>query len=225
MEKGTGTYDDGGDIFSGLHVDLRDVNTRLAKYKPLIDAFAARHDERILQPSSYPYSEMTEDIFDSPYFRKQLKGNALVDVGAGTESYVRQFSAKVGARYLIEIEKYNRNSKTGWEDLSQKGLQIMRFHSDMLDALARLPDNFANVIMNGIDIHIISKRVEGEYRAAVFEEIYRITRLGGIFFGENSIEEEDEEEFPKGFKTLQGKEAFRGPYTFIFEKTGTPKKE
>jgi len=173
--------------FEGLHVNIAEVNARLEKYRPLIKE---NHKTQTIQnirelSLGTPISRnfFTPDNTYVSAFADVLRGRALVDIGAGYASDMRKIAKKFGVPFLIEIEKFFGNVDTEWEDVLKDELHIIRFHGDMLETLARLPDAFGNVVMNGIDRLVVPS---GGYRQALFEEVTRIVPPSGIFFGYDS---------------------------------------
>lgn len=62
--------------------------------------------------------------------------------------------------------------------------QLVMVQSDMLDFIARMPDNSGNFTLNGIDTYIIDLPV---YHKALADELERVTAVGGIIFGDHKI--------------------------------------
>ncbi|GEM_PF-2160259 len=215
------------DPLAGMHVNIEEANARLAKYRPLIDELLKKQTPERFEALSLhaPISKnfWTYDNFVSPGLRRKLQDTVLVDIGAGYASNIRNLARDYSVPFLIEIEKFYSNQKTGWEDVSEEGLHIIRFRSDILEVLVRLPSASANVIMNGID-HLIIPR--GQYRTAMLQEIVRVVPPAGIFFGYGSDMASTSpygpfvDVMPTGFveTNLLGGESALTPKFFIFER-------
>jgi hypothetical protein len=221
--KGPDQHPSNHDSLVGLHVNVDAVNARLAKYRPLIDELAREQTPQrfneLLLGSAISKNFFTWDNTDLPRVERKLRGVPLIDIGAGYASNIRDLAKKADVPFLIEIEKFYPHEDTEWEDVLEGGLHIIRFRTDILEVLARLPDAWANVVMNGIDHALIPA---GEYREAMLREITRVVRPSGVFLGYDSdiaFDDRYRDPMPDGFirSDLDDERNVYGKF-FAFEK-------
>lgn len=174
----------------GLDPDVEEADVRLEMYQPFIDQLAARQKKRFMDIGRYwaPASMGVEDNLDideieREYYFSKLRGKVLVDVGAGKESHIRSLALRFGVRLLIEIEKHYPNDETGWYNVFEDELSIVRARGDILEVLSLLPDGSVNVVMNHIERCITPIDA---YRHAMLEEVGRVVLPLGIWFGNKS---------------------------------------
>ncbi len=226
----------------GARVSLKDLltfkNLHLDRYQEIIER---ELKDNVFQPQRFSeawisilYDSFSEDIVErhnprilrkaSEFFRDKLKDAFLIDLGGGWGAIMAQFARKFGVQtYIIvdlgdvhdpysaqpielECELLSEEEKT-------RTMTALRVSDDMLDFVARLPDNSANFVLNGIDWDIIR---DNEYRSALISELARTTRHGGIVFGAGT------DLVPYDSQFVSKSEGLRleliGPETFVLEK-------
>lgn len=143
-----------------------------------------------------------------PYLSNKLVGEFLIDIGGGFDNYMAELAKISGVKTYINVE-VNLNEKgdgmgnkvpigkefdpyTGYPDSAgtqfehlsdenmHRSMEQINVKADMLNFVARLPDNSCNFAINGIDYEIAQTP---EYRKALMEELVRATRIGGVLFG------------------------------------------
>lgn len=159
------------------------------------------------------------------------KSNVMVQLAkkCGVEKYINidvdfvaigEGEAPIGQKFDPYIG-YKRQDNF-WlltEEEKDRAMEALNVKTDMLNFVARLPDNSVNFCLNGIDYYIIERDA---YREALFKEIKRATKINGVIFGIEqvivrsdaelkSVGEELREELPFGRESL-------GPDPDVFEK-------
>lgn len=178
------------------------------------------------------------------YFREKLTGETLIDVGGGrgrqTEN-LRALAKKSGVQTYINVDlgkvldpytALPAEPIDYWQLPPEERARPMDEYlveADMLDFVARIPNNSSHFAVNGIDSHVLSYEKEGdEYANALFEEMVRATKVGGILFGiESDIWQRDERlklmSIELGFADVPGGSEYkRNPWLIpekVFEKT------
>ncbi len=230
------------EVKTGTKTSLRDlltfVNPNLEKYKEIIEResrnkvfYPQRFSERWINflyngYSQDPTERYNPQMFRKAYefFREKLSDDILIDLGGGDGEIMAQLAKKFGVKTYVSVDLGDNLDPYSAQPLEtesdflsddQKGRQMtsLGVSADMLDFVARLPDNSANFVLNGIDWDIIR---DSEYRAALMAEISRATRKEGIVFGTGTdIVPSD----PKFVSKLEGlKLDLVGPETFVLEK-------
>ena len=141
-----------------------------------------------------------------PYLQDRLQEGLLIDLGGNLSKSgtIVQLAKKCGARVYINVdtdyvpenapvgEKYNpyvgkKREEKEYSLLSEEEnkriMEAIDVQADILNFIARLPDNSANFTLNGIDSHIIET---GAYWDALEQEITRTAKIGGVIFGYGS---------------------------------------
>ena len=140
------------------------------------------------------------------FFKEKLSGKPLVDLGGGRTCTLLPIADHNEASAYINVDKYvgrfadlERNPlrnqyesyfspKNILRDLKRpvltSNIEPAFIYADMLDFVARLPDNSANFALFGLDEDIIGG--DRRYHEALSKEIARALRGGGIVFGRNS---------------------------------------
>lgn len=140
---------------------------------------------------------------------KKLKGSILVDLGGGRLSRMLPIAETFGASGYVNVDRHitgnfgsvmydpalnqyekfwdERRAMSGWEGLEfTTSIEPAIVYADMLDFVARLPDNCVNFTANGIDKDILGYGPEHtDYKAALAREIVRAMKPDGIIFGRN----------------------------------------
>jgi hypothetical protein len=139
-------------------------------------------------------------------FKKAIAGNILCELG-GAGGRMEFLAANMGASLYVEVDKYPNHRKNdprpidptigvvkkrdfvlrrpGMEDhVFIEGIyNEIHVRADMLDFISRLKDGSVNVVINGIDSFVI--RIP-EYHRLLAKEIMRVTKDGGVIFGNYS---------------------------------------
>jgi len=140
------------------------------------------------------------------YFKKKLFDQILVDVGGGGSNQVmRNLAKKFGVKTYINVD-IAHGGKLAPHIAKHKEPQVNDFWqlppeertkpmdeylvtADMLDFVARLPNNSCNFALNGIELEVLSlgqPELGTEYGKALFAEIVRATKVDGTIFGVES---------------------------------------
>jgi hypothetical protein len=130
------------------------------------------------------------------FFKEKLQGEILIDIGGGQGRTMPEFAKKFGARLYINVDEHHGelegapNPQVGkpakidyWrlpKSERTRPMEAIDVKADMLDFVARLPDNSCNFVVNGINMEVI---ISDDYREALIEELMRATKVGGIMFG------------------------------------------
>jgi hypothetical protein len=134
------------------------------------------------------------------FFQKFLSGSMLIDLGGGigrsepekqgTGSMWR-FAELCGVATYINVDRFAlgkedepANPYKPVQEISNDQLQQIAVKDDMLDFTARIKDNSAQFVLNGIDRYIVQS--EG-YAKALAQEIYRATIPHGLMFGNDQV--------------------------------------
>lgn len=131
------------------------------------------------------------------YFKEKLQNGLLIDIGGGAGQLMEAVAKKFGVDKYVNVDiciGKPRDPYTGYirtekdfsllsEEERKQPMQGFDVSADMLDFVARIPNNSASFVINGIDMYVL--RTE-EYRKALFNEIMRATKMGGILFGVGS---------------------------------------
>lgn len=131
--------------------------------------------------------------------KDKLQGTVLVDLGCGWRLETGGFMYSVVSGTKYPVSAYVGVDRYAWSDIpynptlnqyeKAKNREIItagsppigKVHADMLDFVARLPDNSVNFVLNGIDHYVMAGG--GEYHKALAREIIRTLKPGGIIFG------------------------------------------
>jgi len=137
------------------------------------------------------------------YFEEKLQGDILVDLGGGKRfgsQVMRSLAKKSGVKTYINVDMCHgktldpytssRAPSTDYpalaEEEKERSMDELFVADDILDFLARLPDNSCNFVANGVDHWVLGNATSGtgyEYGEAVFREMVRATKKGGVMFG------------------------------------------
>ena len=133
---------------------------------------------------------------DWAYMREKLKDSILVDLGCGARlasGFMFGTMDKYSIAAYVGVDRYawpdtsydptlNQWKKNDNRKLIRSGMPpIAKVHADMLDFVARLPDNSVNFVLNGIDRFVIS--TGSEYHRTLAKEMIRALKPGGIICG------------------------------------------
>ena len=123
------------------------------------------------------------------FFRDLLKNKPLIDLGCGpapeSESgKMESFAQKMGASEYIGVDAFSVDEDKKFVRTGGKGKFPAEYlKRDMLEYAQSSPENFGNVVMNGIDESIITSN---EYAKNLMAEIARVVPEGGVAMGFNS---------------------------------------
>jgi len=153
----------------------------------------------VLEPGAsftYCYVGLGKEKLD--YLESLLQGKLLVDLGAGYSGDVSHFSHWVGASKYIGVDllnpmhfKTNEAGEIIQDDDSRDPenreslfwhQDELFFQEDMLRYVSKLPDNFCNIVINGIDSCVAGT---SEYIELLCRHISRVVK-NGIVLGVNS---------------------------------------
>lgn len=194
-------------------IDLHDLltynNPNLLQYQELIqEEHTASDNVPIPQQIGHAWINTFFDITGetregdlSPqgrdYFNKKLQNSLLIDIGGGAGQLMETVAKKFGVDEYINVDIQigkPRDPYIGYartdadysflsEEERKQTMQGLDVSADMLDFVARIPNNSANFVLNGIDMYVI---LTPKYREALFNEIVRAAKIGGILFGTGS---------------------------------------
>ncbi|MBT9169089.1 MAG: hypothetical protein DDT19_02441 [Syntrophomonadaceae bacterium] len=124
------------------------------------------------------------------FLKQHLAGEVLIDLGGGT-GYMKKFLKNLGVCTYINVDRTlgsnetiaNPNPSLPIHEETSEGLHKIDVNADMLDFIARLRNDSANFILNGIDSFVISDK---KYHKALAQELIRATKQGGLIFGNDS---------------------------------------
>jgi len=139
---------------------------------------------------SYFLWEMEKDGKEnelSKFLEVHLRGQLLIDLGAGTGRTVGDICRIFGVKDYVSVDRHYmdfpnklESSDISYREEESEGLHEILVNSDMLDFISRMPDNRGNFILNGIDSWVIR---ENDYFEALAKELIRTTKKDGIIFG------------------------------------------
>lgn len=119
------------------------------------------------------------------YF-ENLRGQILVDPGAGVEGYGLKLAQMFGARAYIAVEPFHfrvlshyvaRDSASG-----SSSIPAAVIASDALTVLRALPDHSVSVLASGLDSAVL----KADYQLKMTDEIVRVVAEDGIYAAYNS---------------------------------------
>ena len=168
------------------------------KYQELIQIQENREDIRI-RSLDFSYTGQWTLPFNEPkgvdadFFENHLAGQTLIDFGGAFYGLMSDFAIKYGAKNYINVDRFNIRSLPKLTDPlgdpilkntgTRKRTLMIEVASDMLNYVTRVRDNVTNCVINGIDFNIID---DDRYNEAMGEEMIRVTRKGGLIFGNSS---------------------------------------
>lgn len=140
------------------------------------------------------------------YFKEKLPGQILVDVGGGALNQImRSLAKKFGVKTYVNVDltydgrldpytaKCDKSPANYFWRLPPeertKPMDEYLVTADMLDFVARLPNNSCNFALNGIELDVLSPSIPSRgigYSQALFAEMVRATKIGGTIFGVES---------------------------------------
>lgn len=175
---------------------------RISESKRILDQLGFTAFDSLKTPYAYHFiTEVFESSDDTTrkLFQAKLRNGTVIDLGAGDCFRTLQlvyYMKEMGVNEHIAVEKFPEQDDEQWvengrrtlADLDLKGDFIV---DDMLLFLAKLPDNSANFIINGIDKTILR---DDSYINKVNQELYRTTYDNGVIIGYWSSL------YPSGFK-------------------------
>jgi hypothetical protein len=121
------------------------------------------------------------DVYEFP---SQLKGQVLLDVGAGLNADGYRFAKMVGALAYIAIEGHYSGIIVGailkeCEEAADGNIPAAVIREDMLAALKRFPSNTVSVLAGGINRTLLREAAD-RYLKALENEVGRILHPKGI---------------------------------------------
>ncbi|MEI8270847.1 MAG: hypothetical protein WCG45_05785, partial [bacterium] len=121
----------------------------------------------------------------SSLLKSRVKDQTLVDLGSGEEIFsILPWLKEAGISEFVGVDKFPNKDLSWYQDkIKQNDLNGNYFKDDMLLFLAKLPDESANVMINGIDHTIISNN---EYWEKLKQEIRRVIPKYGVVLGYSS---------------------------------------
>ncbi len=125
---------------------------------------------------------------EKTFFRRRLKGKALIDLGGGPANWSWNIAREFGSSTHINVDRYGSLNPPGplkpkLLGFHQDKYSAWEINADMLDFISRVRSNIANCTINGIDDFIIN---DYRYHEAMAEEMVRVTKKGGLIFGYDS---------------------------------------
>ena len=111
-------------------------------------------------------------------FLQKLKGQILVDLGAGKINYGYDFAKEAGARSYVAVEPFNYETLLHYIKYEKKGLPSSCSPVDMLTFIQTLPKGSVSFLCSGIDGAIISGK---KYYREVENQIQRALHRNGVF--------------------------------------------
>lgn len=156
------------------------------------------------------------------FIQENLRGNTLIDLGAGNQVFVPNLAKSFGAKRYIGVDIEGNETAEKSSDFEK-----FRLKDDMLLFVSRLPDNYGSFFIAGAEDHsggttqmvytngeIGADILPSQYMEKVLREVYRATRPGGLLIvGTNNTLLDPE---TVGFKFIRfedaGKETNTGVY-------------
>ncbi|MBU0527768.1 hypothetical protein KKE92_04765 [Candidatus Micrarchaeota archaeon] len=119
------------------------------------------------------------------FFQNLLENAVLLDLGAGDPRPMVDFALACGVRLYLGVDLY-----LSYKNMSFEDPRIVLENNDMLQYVAKMPDNSASVFLGAIDeivlAHNKSKQMEIEYESLLLSHIHRVVPPDGLVFGVNS---------------------------------------
>ena len=154
------------------------------------------------------YSHILENPEAKRIFHDLLDGKPLIDLGSGKPgSSVVILAHESGASKYVGVDKFKIYEE---KKIPSKHSEFTEEYvpEDMLKYVFHLPDNSANVVINGINYEIIN---DGEYIKTLIGEIARIVPPNGVAMGFESPFLQNLREF--GFKKIQSPDNDKGVFS------------
>ena len=207
-----------------------------------------------LQRADYSFTLPWENLTktEKEYLKRKLKDGLLIDLGGNASDFrassvMRRLSRQLGVKTYINVDYCHGGDINPYtsilapdmveppslKPLSKKEksqtINDLLVNDDMLDFVSRLPDNSSNFAINGIDENSLHDQV-GSYTQALWREILRSTKKGGVIFGVGSEIWRDSDEISDEIKFISKELGIESPdprYSFsgyedkkiIFEKS------
>ncbi len=136
------------------------------------------------------YAIENENPKMTKFLRDKLENKTLVDLGYGANNIHLNAIKNLNIKKYIGVEKnlskiYGADERVRslTEFFKKSDIKSEIHEQDMLKFVARLPENSANFLINGIDSSIIGNE---EYWKYLVREIHRATETNGIITGVNT---------------------------------------
>lgn len=137
------------------------------------------------EPSSSFHEIFKTDIPETRFIRDFIKDKPLINLGAGIDTFVARSFRNYGVEKYTGVDilnpAYHEVDKDGQVKGEAEGTYFVQ--EDMLRYISKLPDNFGNVNLNGIDTSIVTS---GKYGFLLALHLFRIVPSGGVVFGYGS---------------------------------------
>lgn len=130
------------------------------------------------------------------YLRKKLEGSMVVNLGSGDEAAVSKKILEFNPDMVVNVDNENRDKV---KEFKPKWLTV---GDDALNFTSQLPDDSCSFILSGFDSIIMPNE---DYQKALFQEIIRSTKTGGVIFGNKSRALELLDQNESGFKKVEFK--------------------
>ncbi len=125
-------------------------------------------------------------------FLNMLKGQIIVDIGAGTTSSGYCLAQQVGAKAYIAVEPHNydelRHNLT-FMSLDSQPIPAAVVNEDALGFLSRVPAGSVSIVISGLDEQVLSPRQFPqihEYKKQVIGQIIRILKQNNVYINYDS---------------------------------------
>lgn len=141
-------------------------------------------------------SYLKEDIIDArERMLGAMQGQVVIDLGCGYDRSFQRLALEYGAAQYIGIDRdltmQDDGTLRGGELGGKRELILDHYDDesllvsgDLLDFLARLPDDFATFALNGIDGYILPENTD--YALEVLTQLTSSTKVGGAILGVDS---------------------------------------
>lgn len=174
----------------------------------MTEPFSNNWEQFYYDRDSFYHSDEIDDKKSSPkryektilYLTSKLQDSVLVDVGGGPEKatgWIPMLAKKCKVKTYISVDRncielnplegrfvsHSMDMHMIPKQDREHPMEDIQVNADMLDFIARLPNDSSNFIINGIDGSILKNN---NYLRALGGELIRATKIGGIIFGISS---------------------------------------
>ncbi|MDO8500189.1 MAG: class I SAM-dependent methyltransferase [bacterium] len=122
------------------------------------------------------------------FIQENLRGNTLIDLGAGDQIFVQNLARSFGVKRYIGVDIEGDEIAT-----KNDSFEKYRLKDDMLLFVSKLPDNYGSFFIAGAEDYsggttqieyttgeIGADILPSQYMEKVLQEVYRATRPGGL---------------------------------------------